>query len=161
MRIGELCERSGRTARTLHFYEELGLLVPASRTKGGFRLYDESALLRIQWIGRLQDLGFSLPEIKEFLASLHGRPDAPAMMGELFRFYTAKLSETRAQLARLQALEGELQQSLEYLGTCLGCAPRTGKHSCPSCRTADHADREAPVLVAAVRTPPAHTEPTP
>jgi hypothetical protein len=71
------------------------------------------------------------------------------------------LLEIASELARLQALEGELQQSLEYLGTCLGCAPRTGKHSCPSCRTADHADREAPVLVAAVRTPPAHTEPTP
>ena len=158
MRIGELCERSGRTARTLHFYEELGLLAPASRTKGGFRLYDEAALLRIHWIGRLQDLGFSLPEIKEFLAAIHGRPDAPAMMGDLHRFYATKLEETRSQIARLRALETELQQSLEYLGTCLGCAPRTGKHSCPSCRAADHADREAPVLVAAVRSPPASTE---
>ncbi|MBM4393334.1 MAG: MerR family DNA-binding transcriptional regulator, partial [Deltaproteobacteria bacterium] len=38
MRIGELAERAGRTQRTLHFYEELGLLTPVSRTKGGFRL---------------------------------------------------------------------------------------------------------------------------
>lgn len=153
MRIGELCERSGRTARTLHFYEEIGLLEPASRTKGGFRLYDGSALVRIQWIGRLQEIGFSLPEIKEFLAALQGRPDAPAMMSDLHAFYTAKLQETRAHIARLQALEGELSASLDYLRACLRCAPSTGKDSCPRCSAPDHADREAPVLVAAVHAP--------
>ncbi len=39
LRIGELARRTGKTNRTLHFYEELGLLAPMSRTKGGFRIY--------------------------------------------------------------------------------------------------------------------------
>lgn len=158
MKIGELSERSGRTVRTLHFYEELGLLSPASRTKGGFRLYDDNALVRVHWISRLQELGFSLPEIKEFLREIHGNQSAPAMMGDLHRFYATKLRETREQIERLQALESELSASLAYLRTCLGCAPATGKHQCPSCHAPDHASVNAPVLVAAVQAPPSSPE---
>ncbi len=153
MRIGELSERSGRTVRTLHFYEELGLLAPATRTKGGFRVYDGNALLRIHWISRLQDLGFSLPDIKDFLQALQGRSSAPEMMGDLHRFYAGKLEETHAQIRRLEALAAELRGSIEYLDTCLGCAPKTARHECPACRAANHAHTEAPALVAAVHSP--------
>ncbi|MFZ5477925.1 MAG: MerR family transcriptional regulator [Myxococcota bacterium] len=147
MRIGELSERSGRTVRTLHFYEELGLLSPAGRTKGGFRLYDEHALLRIQWISRLQDLGFSLPEIKEFLGQLQGKPNAPAAMSDLRSFYADKLRETRATIARLVALEAELKGSLDYLDGCRPCSVLSGVHAC---RTCNEHPVEAPAMVAAV-----------
>jgi MerR family transcriptional regulator, copper efflux regulator len=152
MRIGELSERSGRTVRTLHFYEELGLLSPAGRTKGGFRLYDEHALLRIQWISRLQDLGFSLPEIKEFLGQLQGKPNAPAAMSDLRQFYADKLQETRATIARLVALEAELKSSLDYLDGCRPCAVVSGVHACRGCD--EHHGQSPPALVAAVQTPP-------
>jgi len=156
MRIGELGEKSGRTERTLRFYEELGLLTPAARTKGGFRLYDDNALLRIEWIARLQELGFSLPEVKEFLTNLQARPSGPAMMGDLREFYTTKLAETRAAIARLSALEHELDQSLAYLHTCKSCAPATGKSACRSCEDDEHQGAEPPALVAAVQpSPPA------
>jgi DNA-binding transcriptional MerR regulator len=140
MRIGELSERSGRTARTLHFYEELGLLEPAAR--------------RIHWISRLQELGFSLPEIKDFLTEIQENHSGPAMMGDLRAFYDLKLTETRATLARLQALEAELSASIAYLDTCRTCAPATHKHACRACRE-DHAVVEVPALVAAVQ-PPSH-----
>ena len=126
MRIGELAERCGRTVRTLHFYEELGLLTPASRTKGGFREYDTDALFRVEWIGRLQDLGFSLPDIRQFLANLQERPTGPEMMGDLRSFYEDKLRETRDAISRLRALEGELTTSLAYLHTCRSCAHSYG-----------------------------------
>ncbi len=153
MRIGELADKSGRTERTLRFYEELGLLVPAARTKGGFRLYDGAALLRIHWISRLQDLGFSLPEIKEFLTEIQENSHGPAMMGDLRSFYAAKLAETRASLVRLQALESELSASIAYLDTCRSCAPATHKTACRSCREDGHAETEMPALVAAVQAP--------
>lgn len=154
MRIGELAEKSGRTERTLRFYEELGLLEPASRTKGGFRLYDKYALLRIHWISRLQDLGFSLPEIKVFLDGLNERnPNAPAMMRELSSFYQQKLEETRRTLLRLQALHTELEASMAYLASCHSCAPQTGKHVCRACPDASHHGQAPPALVAAVHTP--------
>lgn len=153
MRIGELSEKSGRTARTLHFYEELGLLTPVGRTKGGFRIYDQDTLLRIHWISRLQDLGFSLPEIKDFLEELKRRQSAPAMMQELRSFYETKLADTKAQLERLHALESELGDALAYLSTCRSCAPQTEKTACPTCSTDDHQAKEPPPMVAAVHEP--------
>ena len=153
MRIGELADRSGRTIRTLHFYEELGLLDPVSRTKGGFRLYDHHALLRIHWISRFQELGFSLPEIKEFLEELLARQDGPSMMGDLRSFYATKLSETRTAIQRLQALEHELGNALHYLDGCRACAPTTEKHACRACPDASHTGQTAPALVAAVAAP--------
>lgn len=154
MRIGELAERSGRTVRTLHFYEELGLLQPAARTKGGFREYDEYALTRIDWISRLQDLGFSLPEIKQFLQGLHDRPTAPAMMNDLREFYARKLTETRAAVARLQKLEVELRHSLDYLNGCRTCAPVTPQGACRTCNEDEHLGQAPPPLVAAVTPSP-------
>ena len=63
--IGEVAERTGVTQRTLRFYEEKGLLRPPSRMDGGFRLYSEDDIQRVQEIRRLQDLlGLSLAEIK-------------------------------------------------------------------------------------------------
>lgn len=156
MRIGELSEKSGRTSRTLHFYEELGLLTPVGRTKGGFRLYDADSLVRIHWISRLQELGFSLPEIKDFLIELRDRQSGPAMMHELRDFYATKLEETRATLARLQGLEAELAESLVYLSTCRSCAPATEKTACPSCSLDEHSGVDAPVMVAAIQSPVSH-----
>lgn len=158
MRIGELAERSGKTIRALHFYEELNLLVPNSRTKGGFRLYDHQALIRIEWIGRLQDLGFSLPEIQTFLADLHAKPSGPAMMSELRSFYAQKLEETRLQVARLRALELQLQTSIFYLSTCKTCAPATEKTRCHTCDDSEHLGQEAPMMVAAVSPHPFYSE---
>ena len=155
LRIGELAERSGRTARTLHFYEEIGLLAPVARTKGGFREYDEDALFRIEWIGRLQDLGFSLPDIKAFLSNLHANPTGPEMMAELRSFYESKLAETRTQIDRLHALEQELASSLAYLTTCRACAPATQKTACRTCTDDEHLGTTAPPMVVAVRPPPA------
>src|SRR5205085_12427490 len=66
--IGEVAERTGVTQRTLRFYEAKGLLTPADRMEGGFRLYSESDVGRIKLIKQLQQLlGFSLAEIKEMV----------------------------------------------------------------------------------------------
>ena len=60
LRVGDLARRTGKTVRAIHLYEELGLLKPAARTRGGFRLYEQSAADRVRWIDLLHDLGFSL-----------------------------------------------------------------------------------------------------
>lgn len=66
--IGEVADRTGVTQRTLRFYEEKGLLNPPERMEGGFRLYSDKDVERIQFIKRLQDLlGFKLSEIKEMV----------------------------------------------------------------------------------------------
>lgn len=66
--IGEVAERTGVTQRTLRFYEERGLVEPPERMEGGFRLYTEEDIVRIEYIKRLQDLlGFTLAEIKDMV----------------------------------------------------------------------------------------------
>ncbi len=65
LQIGEVAERTGVTQRTLRFYEEKGLLKPPTRMEGGFRLYSEDDVQRVEQIRRLQGLlGFSLADIK-------------------------------------------------------------------------------------------------
>lgn len=153
MRIGQLVKASGKTARTLHFYEERGLLRPSGRTKGGFRLYDERALTRIRWIERLQELGFSLAEIQDFLAQLTEAETGPAAMGQLRDFYVAKRKETQLALDRLQALERDLGNSIDYLDGCRSCEPLTHRGDCSACEQ-HPSDGQVPDLVAAVTQAP-------
>lgn len=72
MRIGELAKRTGVSVRTLHHYDEIGLLSPSTRTDAGHRLYTEDDVALLSGIRSLQALGFSLDEIRVF----HARPDA-------------------------------------------------------------------------------------
>ncbi|MBI1886254.1 MAG: MerR family transcriptional regulator, partial [Chloroflexi bacterium] len=68
LQIGEVAERTGVTQRTLRFYEEKGLLQPPSRMEGGFRLYSEDDVRRVELIKKLQSLlGVTLAEIKEMV----------------------------------------------------------------------------------------------
>src|SRR5215472_3423299 len=66
--IGEVCHRTGLTQRALHYYDEIGLLVPSERLNGGQRLYSAADLERIERIKSLKQLlGLSLSEIKRLL----------------------------------------------------------------------------------------------
>ena len=68
LQIGEVAERTGVTQRTLRFYEEKGLLTPPTRMEGGFRLYSEDDVRRVEQIKQLQKLlGLPLAEIKELI----------------------------------------------------------------------------------------------
>jgi len=154
LRVGQLAEQANKTVRTIHFYEEMGLLSPVRRTKGGFRQYDDNALVRIHWIDRLQELGFSLAEIREFLGALQSKPSGPEAMQELRDFYASKLVETRRAVDRLVALEGELRDTLEYLQTCETCAPRTPRSACSACEESEHDGCCPPPMVAAVHESP-------
>jgi DNA-binding transcriptional MerR regulator len=156
MQVGDLARESGKTVRAIHLYEELDLVRPAARSKGRFRLYGTEALLRIRWISKLQDLGFSLPDIqvvaKEFddAADAGSASTAMARMRELYR---TKLEQTRAQLQRLQTLEHEIVASLEYLETCEVCDPQRVVSACKKCDQHDCGE-EAPELVAGFRAKP-------
>ena len=68
LQIGEVADRTGVTQRTLRFYEEKGLLKPPTRMDGGFRLYSEDDVRRVEQIRRLQNLlGITLADIKEMV----------------------------------------------------------------------------------------------
>jgi MerR family transcriptional regulator, thiopeptide resistance regulator len=67
MKVGELAKQTGISVRTLHYYDEIGLLSPSGRTESDYRLYSQADIIRLQQIISLRQLGFSLMEIKECL----------------------------------------------------------------------------------------------
>ncbi len=95
LQIGEVADRTGVTQRTLRFYEERGLLNPPSRMEGGFRLYSEEDVQRVEQIKRLQNLlGLTLAEIKDMV-------DAEEVKTELRATYRPDL-EVGVRIARLE-----------------------------------------------------------
>ncbi len=69
MTVHEVAKLTGITARTLHYYDEIGLLKPGRVTEAGYRMYDDTALARLQNILLFRELGFPLKEIKTILDS--------------------------------------------------------------------------------------------
>ena len=146
LKVGDLAKRTGKTVRALHLYEELGLLAPAVRSKGGFRLYHGRAFTRIEWIGKLQVMGFTLTEIKVFLRDWEGSETAPKAMSRLREIFSDKLRETHETIGRLTQLAADLQETLNYMDSCRSCEPGHVQHECGTCGIHGH-EGKAPLLV--------------
>lgn len=154
LRIGDLARKSGKTVRAIHLYEELGLLHPATRSSGGFRLFERSALERMRWIDLLHGIGFSLQEMSELLRSWWSADLGPDAMEGLRHLFLRKLEETRVALGRYQQLERELTEGLAYLETCRDCAtPHVPVRACVHCDQ-DHGMASEPALVAGITSTP-------
>ena len=105
-KIGELAKRTGLTVRTLHHYDEIGLLSPAERSDGGHRVYDEADVQRLYRIVSLRSLGFPLDAIAD---ALDGRAFDPREAVD------DHISRLEAQVAREQRLLRTLRQLRDRL----------------------------------------------
>jgi DNA-binding transcriptional MerR regulator len=150
LRVGELAKRTGKTVRALHLYEELGLLQPIHRSKGGFRLYAPSAVQRVEWIQKLQDAGFSLHQLRDLRGMVEETDTAKLAMSQVRQIFQERLDETRKQIARLSQLEHELVASLAYLDGCKTCEPVHQTGECGSCNHNGHEAMSQPILVAGI-----------
>jgi len=109
--IGEAAAQTGLSLRTIRFYEEVGLVPPSGRTAGGFRLYTDADIERLQLVKDLKPLDFSLEEMGEIL-ELRDRLDVPDLD-----------PDDRAGLrARLDAFAETAEQRCEDLRTQLRVA---------------------------------------
>jgi DNA-binding transcriptional MerR regulator len=105
-KVGELAKQTGVSARTLHYYDEIGLLRPSHRNGAGYRLYAPSDIVRLQQIKSLRQLSFSLAEIRDCL----DHPDfSPQRVIELH------LSLLREEIKLQRKLIDRLQKLLESL----------------------------------------------
>ncbi len=103
--IGEVCHRTGLTQRALHYYDEIGLLVPSERLNGGQRLYSAADLERIERIKNLKQLlGLSLSEIKRMLDADEARAH-----------YLAAAETTSDPARRSKAVESALRVTEDQL----------------------------------------------
>ncbi len=109
MQIGAIAKRIGLSVDAIRFYERNALLPRPPRTEGGFRQYDESDVETLGFIRRVQDLGFTLREIRDLLELRRSRlqPCAPVR-----RRLEEKLADVQRKLSDLQKLEHELRTAL-------------------------------------------------
>jgi Cu(I)-responsive transcriptional regulator len=104
--IGEAAARSGVSAKMIRYYESIGLLRPAHRSVGNYRIYDDLALQRLRFIGRARELGFSLREIEHLLGLWLDPSHKSAEVKAVALRHVAELGERIAMLQRLKdALE--------------------------------------------------------
>ena len=123
LRIQEAAAEVGLTPRSVRYYEELGLLKPAARSEGDYRLYDTTDVERLRFIkGLRDDAGFSLAEIAELLedeaarerehAAFHSTSDPDErrrlLLNRLAR-YEHQAQMLSAKVARLQAMVDETE----------------------------------------------------
>lgn len=105
MRIGELAGELGLNARTIRYYESIGLLPEPERTGGNYRDYGKDDLERLRFIKAAQRLGLTLDEIREVLAfAERGEPPCGFVRDRLRR----EVAAIDARIAELQTLRGEL-----------------------------------------------------
>jgi len=133
LQIGEVADRTGVTQRTLRFYEERGLLKPPTRMEGGFRLYSENDVGRVEQIKRLQSLlGLTLAEIKDMVEAEEVQEELNATyrpdldLPERIERVTKRIEVTKRQsaiistkLAAMEEMKKEVDEKLVRFRTRL------------------------------------------
>ena len=107
MQIGEVSRLSSLPVRTVHYYEDRGLLEPASRTGAGYRLYGQEELARLRFISRAKLLGLTLEKTRKLVALAAGcnRGESVPDLEETLR---EKLRETERKMEELSAFKENL-----------------------------------------------------
>ena len=117
-RVGEVAERLGVSPRTIKYYEELGLIEPEARSPGGFRLYGEEDVRRLERVLRMKGIGYSLAAIRELLAVRDAAQEADKAtvlrtaaerLKDREREVGARIRQMREDLKRAEALREELR----------------------------------------------------
>lgn len=121
LQIGEVADRVGLSLRTVRFYEEQGLLTPAARSEGGFRLYTETQVERLALIKRMKPLGFTVEQMSDLLtahdtlqdtrASKTDRANARQQIATFADLATERCNDLRKQLDHAEAFAEQLQRA--------------------------------------------------
>lgn len=106
MHIGEAAKRSGVPAKTIRYYESIGLITPTGRTAAGYRIYDERAVHTLTFIQRARSLGFPVRQVGELLGLWQNRDRKSADVKSLAR---AQIAEIDRRMAELREMRGTLE----------------------------------------------------
>lgn len=111
--IGELSRQTGCNVETVRYYERIGLLPKPSR-RGTYRRYEAEDVRRLAFIRRARELGFKLDEVRALLELAAGSPEPCAEIREIAAIH---LTDVRARIADLQAMERALAQAVRRCDT--------------------------------------------
>lgn len=115
MNIGDVAAASGLAAKTIRYYEDIGLVVPP-RAENGYRVYRDRDAHMLRFIARARSLGFSIEDCRALLSLYEDSGRASADVKRLAR---AHLAEIEAKIARLRDMRGALSH---LVGACHGDA---------------------------------------
>ncbi len=113
MRMGELTERAGVTARTVRYYESIGLMPPGKREGAGQHYYDEQAVVRLRKIEQLKTLGLSLDEIGDVIELYFTDPSGTKAKRKVLTMLRQHLTEVDSRIADVQKLRADLAAHIE------------------------------------------------
>ncbi|MBK1697832.1 Cu(I)-responsive transcriptional regulator [Rhodovibrio salinarum] len=114
MNIGEVAKRSGVPAKTIRYYESIGLIAPAERSSAGYRVYGEKELQTLHFVHRARNLGFPVKQVSELLTLWRDRERASGDVKALAREHLAEIDQ---RMAELQAMRDTLEH---LIGRCHG-----------------------------------------
>jgi MerR family transcriptional regulator, copper efflux regulator len=105
MRISEVARQSGLSAKTIRYYEEIGLVEPAARGMNGYREYDGPALGHLQFLARARDVGFNLEESRQLLGLFK---DSSRQSVHARKLVLEKSEQLRQRIEKLHAMQAVL-----------------------------------------------------
>lgn len=111
LKVGELARRTGLTVRTLHHYDEIGLLAPSGRSEAGYRLYSQADVQRLHGIQTMRQMGLALSDIGELLAGEGMAPER--IIGQQIRALDQQITQATELRARLTMLRDGLMAGAE------------------------------------------------
>jgi DNA-binding transcriptional MerR regulator len=124
MQIKEFAQQTNLSAKTIRYYEEIGLLPPSKRLENGYRDYDSNDVAHARFVAGARSLDLSLDDVQEILA-LRDRREAPCRV--LLKLLAEKADEISRRIAELQRLETELRE-LHQLGQTFSMDDIDGKN---------------------------------
>ncbi|MFC0014408.1 MULTISPECIES: MerR family transcriptional regulator [Allobacillus] len=115
MKVKEVADLVGISVRTLHHYDEVGLLIPEDTTEAGYRVYSEKNLEDLQQILFFKELGFNLKKIKEIMDSpIFDRQEALHMQHQMLLEKRKRLNKMIATIEKtIKHSQGEISMSSE------------------------------------------------
>lgn len=111
MNIGQAAEASGLPAKTIRYYEDIGLVPPAARRDSGFRDYGARDVHLLRFVARARGLGFTVEECRQLLALWQDQDRAAGDVKRLTQERIALIDDKIAQLQALRATLDHLAQS--------------------------------------------------
>ena len=133
LKIGELAKRTGRTLRTIRYYEQLGLIHHSARTKGGFHLYFPDECTKVHFIKGLQLLGTPLAKIRRLLERRREGDSGARTAPEIIEILGRQLEEIDARVAVYRQMQQAIRQTLGILEVCQECPLKPSKEVCCRC----------------------------
>jgi MerR family transcriptional regulator, copper efflux regulator len=110
MNIGLASDRSGVPAKTIRYYEAIGLIPPADRTGGNYRDYDDSAVRILQFLKRARAFGFTIDDCRELMSLYRDRNRSSADVKAIAQH---RVAEIEAKIVELKALRDTLGHLVE------------------------------------------------